>query len=184
MAEPCHLDRFPIDVLRDILHRAAVRLDCKDAAVWALGKQWSSTNFKEQWAQVMELCRLQGVCKRCYRVAATVKNLRCRISPLKAKAEISGLAIFLSKARCAEGLAITIGPETLRKDHEDEGGYRHPETQATLFRALAESQSFRELFVQAPCLERFAVVIERSTQYKEELDQEMKLKLAADIEGC
>lgn len=155
-----------------------MRLDCTDAGIWALGDRWRTTNSQNKWAQVRELCRLQGVSKRFHHVAATVGNLHCRISPLKAEAEISGLATFLFRAKCAGALALTFGPASGQEEDQDEGRY-------ALFKALAESQCLRELFEQAPCLERFAVVLERSTRSRElKLGQEMGVKMAVNAEAA
>ncbi|GAQ78252.1 hypothetical protein KFL_000100180 [Klebsormidium nitens] len=178
MADPCHLDRIPTDLLRDVLHRAAVRLDCTDGGLRALDEMRTCKNSRAEWAQVRELCRLQAVSKRFHQVASTVKNLHCRINPQAASRMLSGLATFLSKARCAEGLALTFGPKsTDPEDDWDDNGVRHPETQFSLCRTLAESQCFQELFIEAPCLQQFAVVRERFNR-SEVLGQEM----AADVE--
>ncbi|GAQ78287.1 hypothetical protein KFL_000100520 [Klebsormidium nitens] len=170
MADPCHVDRLPDDLLRDILHRAAVRLDWRDAGVWALEEKGCRTDSRTEWAQVRELCRLQGVSTRFYLIASTVRNLHCRISPRVPKKEIVGLANFLSKTRCAKGLSLTFGPKTDPEDDEDEDGDRHPETPLVLFISPAESKLFKEILNQAPRLEQFAAVKGHFTEYDGGLD--------------
>lgn len=189
MAEPyCHVDRLPDDLLRDVLHRAAVRLDCIDAGVRALNESGTDRDSQDKWAQIREICSLQGVCKRFYHVPLTVKNLHCRICPFDAEAEILGLANFLSKARCVKGLALTLA---LKADLEDSDGdteveYLPIELHPSLFRNLAESQCFEELFVQAPCLEQFALAAGSFTVSKElvEGQEGLGVKTAGAVEAA
>lgn len=181
MAGQCQLDRLPEDLLRNIFHRAAVRLECTDAGVWALEEMGSyNSNSRAEWAQVRELYRLQSVSKHFHLVASTVKNLHCRINPQTARKEISGLVNFLSMSRCAESLVLTFGAETDWECNEGEGSDRQPKKQLSLFTVLTESQCSNELLLQAPCLKRFAAVRERVTQN----DGRLHWGLGAGIEAA
>lgn len=148
MVDLCQVDRLPDDLLCDVLHRAAVRLDCTDAGLRALDERWTNKNSRASWAQVRELCRLQEVSKRFQHVTSTVKNLHCRISPLNAEAEILGLATFLSRTRCAGGLALTLALEDdVMSDEDGEREDLPPGIPSSIFRDLAESKCFEQLFL-------------------------------------
>lgn len=160
MANPCQVDRLPDDLLRNVLHRAAVRLGLDmGVGVRALDERWSYPTLSSdaRWAEVRELSRLRGVSKRFCHVASTVSNLHCRISPMDGEEEILRLANFLSKSKCAGALTLTLGFDTEEAEGE-QAGDRLPETEVSIFNSLSESLCFEELFRQAPCLQRFAVV--------------------------
>lgn len=114
---PCELDRLPVAILQDILHRAACCSDWNDKGYGFLEKKLGScVEPSMQWPQVAELCRLQVVSKQFLQVSSTEQTLHCRISPLHAKRDLQGSARFLARARCAKALVLTLRPR--QKDYD------------------------------------------------------------------